>query len=50
MFNSVLKLTVRQWILLLIALIILIWVLYRLERRRLVNRQKKDSDDYETQL
>ena len=49
-FNSVLKLTVRQWILLLIALIILIWVLYRLERRRLVNRQKKDSDDYETQL
>ena len=40
-FNSVLKLTVRQWILLLIALIILVWILYRLERRRLVNRQKK---------
>lgn len=40
-FNRVMKLTVRQWILLLIALIILIWVLYRLERRRLVNRQKK---------
>ena len=35
------KLTVRQWILLLIALIILVWILYRLERRRLVNRQKK---------
>ena len=49
-FNSVLKLTVRQWILLLIALIILIWTLYRLEKRRLVNRQKKDKDDYETQL
>lgn len=40
-FNSVLKYTVKQWILILIALIILIWVLYRLERRRLVNRQKK---------
>ena len=40
-FNSVLKLTVKQWILILIALIILVWILYRLERRRLVNRQKK---------
>ena len=40
-FNSVLKYTVKQWILILIALIILVWVLYRLERRRLVNRQKK---------
>lgn len=40
-FNSVMKLTVRQWILLLIALIILIGILYRLEIRRLVTRQKK---------
>lgn len=40
-FNSVLKYTVKQWILILIALIILVWLLYRLERRRLVNRQKK---------
>lgn len=40
-FNSVLKYTVKQWILILIALIILVWILYRLERRRLVNRQKK---------
>lgn len=40
-FNSVLKFTVKQWILILIALIILVWILYRLERRRLVNRQKK---------
>ena len=40
-FNSVLKLTVKQWILILIALIILVWILYRLERRRRVNRQKK---------
>lgn len=39
-FNSVLKYTVKQWILILIALIILVWLLYRLERRRLVNRQK----------
>ena len=40
-FNSVLKYTVKQWILILISLIILVWILYRLERRRLVNRQKK---------
>ena len=40
-FSSVLKYTVKQWILILIALIILVWILYRLERRRLVNRQKK---------
>ena len=40
-FQSVLKLTVWQWILLLVALIVLIWFLYRLEKRRLVNRQKK---------
>ena len=40
-FNSVLKYTVKQWILILISLIILVWILYRLERRRLINRQKK---------
>ena len=41
MFQRVLKLTVWQWILLLVALILVIWCLYRLEKWRLANRQKK---------
>lgn len=41
MFQRVLKLTVWQWILLLIALILIVWCLYRLEKRRLLNRRRR---------
>lgn len=41
LFNNFSKLPLWQWILILVAIIILLWLLYRAERRRLLNKKQR---------